>query len=91
MKHEADTPPAQATAAGQTIARKSAEGRPVPHVLVVDDDPQIRRLVSQYLGRFGYDVALAENGRDVWRCATWSGPLAGPRPFSTSPSTSIRS
>jgi DNA-binding response OmpR family regulator len=36
-------------------------------VLVVDDDPQIRRLVAGYLGRYGYEVALAEDGREGWR------------------------
>lgn len=31
------------------------------HVLIVDDDPQIRNLVTEYLGNNGYEVSQAEN------------------------------
>lgn len=34
-------------------------------VLVVDDDPKIRRLVAAYLGREGYEVFLAANGDEA--------------------------
>ena len=33
-----------------------------PRVLVVDDDPDIRRLVSAYLRRDGMEVITAEDG-----------------------------
>lgn len=33
-------------------------------ILIVDDDPVIRALVSDYLAAFGYDVCTAESGRD---------------------------
>lgn len=36
-----------------------------PAVLVVDDDPKIRRLVAAYLGREGYEVFLAANGDEA--------------------------
>lgn len=32
-----------------------------PHVLVVDDEPELRSLLSTYLGRNGMDVSVAEN------------------------------
>ena len=31
-------------------------------VLAVDDNPELRRLISLYLQRHGYEVSLAENG-----------------------------
>jgi CheY-like chemotaxis protein len=36
-------------------------------VLAVDDNPELRRLISLYLQRHGYEVSLAENGRQAWR------------------------
>ena len=33
------------------------------HLLVVDDDPQLRLLVSRFLQRFGYHVSVAPDGR----------------------------
>ncbi len=37
----------------------------VPHILLVDDEPSIRQLLSYRLKREGYDVVLAENGREA--------------------------
>jgi two-component system, OmpR family, response regulator len=34
----------------------------MPSILLVDDDPGIRDLVSDFLGRHGYDVTTAEDG-----------------------------
>lgn len=34
------------------------------HILVIDDDPDIRNLVSAYLESEGYTVSQAENGED---------------------------
>ncbi len=47
--------------------RKRSADRSPRRVLVVDDDPQIQRLVAGYLGRYGYEVTLAGNGREGWR------------------------
>ena len=37
------------------------------HVLVVDDDPDIRGLVKELLERQGYGVSEAANGKDALR------------------------
>lgn len=34
-------------------------------ILIVDDDPEIRRLVGDFLHREGFDVELAQDGRDM--------------------------
>lgn len=36
-------------------------------VLVADDDPVSRRLLQNYLQKWGYEVAVAVNGADAWR------------------------
>jgi pilus assembly protein CpaE len=38
-------------------------------VLVVDDEPSVRRLLQRYLGDHGYEVAIADNGADGWAAA----------------------
>jgi DNA-binding response OmpR family regulator len=38
-----------------------------PHILVVDDDPQIRSLLTEYLTENGLRVSTASNGRDMQR------------------------
>jgi two-component system KDP operon response regulator KdpE len=43
-------------------------------VLVVDDDPSIRRFLSTGLEAFGYDVACAEDGAAALRLATTRKP-----------------
>ncbi len=37
------------------------------HCLVVDDDPEIRELVAAFLGRHGYRVTTAADGRAMFR------------------------
>jgi two-component system OmpR family response regulator len=37
------------------------------HLLVVDDDREIRRLVEQYLGQAGYRVTAVGDGKAMWR------------------------
>ena len=37
------------------------------HILVVDDDPQLRQLLEEYLGTNGYRVSGARDGRAMWR------------------------
>jgi DNA-binding response OmpR family regulator len=36
---------------------------PAKKILVVDDEPQVRKLMEHFLTGRGYDVRLAENGR----------------------------
>ncbi len=38
-----------------------------PHILIVDDDPQIGDLLSDYLEQHGYRVSLARDGREMSR------------------------
>ena len=38
-----------------------------PHLLVVDDDPQLRELLAEYLGGNGYRVSGARDGRAMWK------------------------
>jgi len=41
------------------------EGRRQPRILVVDDEQSMRELLAIVLGREGYDVRLADNGRSA--------------------------
>ena len=36
------------------------------HILVVDDDPQICDLLSQYLKQHNFRITTAKNGQDMW-------------------------
>ena len=38
----------------------------VPRILVVDDDPDIRGVIREFLAPDGYDVRLAANGREAF-------------------------
>lgn len=38
-----------------------------PHILIVDDDPQIGELLSEYLEKHNYRVAVARNGDEMMR------------------------
>lgn len=44
-----------------------ADSEPLGHVLVVDDDQEIRDLLRQFLNRHGYRVSLARDGREMWQ------------------------
>jgi two-component system OmpR family response regulator len=44
------------------------------HVLIVDDDVEIRTLLSDYLGRNGYRATAVGDGRAMWR-ALEAGPI----------------
>ncbi len=39
-----------------------------PHILVVDDDPTVRELVSEYLGNHDMRVSTGSSGRDLFEC-----------------------
>lgn len=43
-------------------------------ILIVDDDPQIRALVSRFLGAKGFEVIQAENGQVGVETAKAQGP-----------------
>lgn len=38
----------------------------MPTVLLVDDEPSLRRLIGRWLSRVGFDVTCAENGQVAW-------------------------
>ncbi len=38
-----------------------------PHILVVDDDREIRDLLARFLRKHGYRVDSARDGREMWR------------------------
>lgn len=46
----------------------TATVRPVQRLLVVDDDLDIRTLLAEQLGKAGYAVATAADGREMTRC-----------------------
>ena len=41
-----------------------------PHILVVDDEPDIRSLLKEILEDEGYDISVAENASEAPRRAT---------------------
>ncbi|MDJ0783590.1 MAG: sigma-54 dependent transcriptional regulator [Desulfosarcinaceae bacterium] len=44
----------------------ATKGQPTkPHVLVVDDEANMRHMLAAMLGTFGYEVVTAEDGRDA--------------------------
>ncbi|MEK7755268.1 MAG: DNA-binding response regulator, partial [Acidobacteriota bacterium] len=36
------------------------------HILIVDDDAEIRNLLGEYLRKNGYETAVAAEGRAMW-------------------------
>ena len=36
-------------------------------ILIVDDDPEIRRLLADYLARNGFETLAARDGREMWQ------------------------
>lgn len=55
-------PPATPAATG---GEETAEAKPTPLVLVVDDDGEVRDLVDMLLERAGYDRTLAASGEEA--------------------------
>jgi two-component system OmpR family response regulator len=46
-------------------SQRDSQKTPVPHVLVVDDDPEIGAILSRYLGGQGMRVSLAGDGEQL--------------------------
>lgn len=40
---------------------------PKDSILIVDDDPEIRQLLVDYLARNGFDARPAGSGREMWQ------------------------
>jgi two-component system phosphate regulon response regulator OmpR len=51
---------------GRSIGRSAISDR--RDILVVDDEPELRRLVAEYLGRHGFAVRTAAGGTDLDAC-----------------------
>lgn len=47
------------------MSATQGEVKPAPHVLVVDDDPELRELMGVYLTSNGMNVSLAQDGREL--------------------------
>ncbi len=47
------------------MTRNASPTNPTPRILVVDDEPSMRRLLSYQLARAGYQVATAETGEEA--------------------------
>ena len=48
-------------------------------ILIADDDPVSRRLLQNYLQKWGYEVTAAQDGAEAWRLfeaasSPWSSP-----------------
>jgi Response regulators consisting of a CheY-like receiver domain and a winged-helix DNA-binding domain len=41
---------------------------PEAHILVVDDDAEVRQLLARLLRENGYRASLARDGREMWEC-----------------------
>jgi CheY-like chemotaxis protein len=48
-----------------TVRHPASDAKPLPIVLVVDDDPDIRDTIAEVLSDEGYPVELASNGREA--------------------------
>jgi two-component system, OmpR family, phosphate regulon response regulator PhoB len=49
-------------------------GRPMTRILVVDDDPEITKLLEKFLSNEGYEVSIASNGAGALSAASASEP-----------------
>lgn len=51
----------------QSEHKANAAAVPLAHVLICDDDPELRQLLATFLGEHGLDVTLAADGRELTR------------------------
>src|SRR5207253_8268555 len=47
---------------GERSPGTSSSGEGMPHILVVDDDPMVRKAIEVYLERHNYSVTVADGG-----------------------------
>lgn len=48
------------------LASHAPASDPTPHIVVVDDDPQIRDLLGQVLERYGFRASALPSGEELW-------------------------
>jgi diguanylate cyclase (GGDEF)-like protein len=58
---------------GRVIYDDPGSPVPAPRILIVDDDPAIRRLLARYLEREGFEVIAANDGAEALSVAATSG------------------
>jgi two-component system OmpR family response regulator len=56
-----------ASGRGPRSAKVLTMDTPIDHILVVDDDPEIRHLLKQYLEKNGYQVTVVAEGSGMWK------------------------
>lgn len=61
------TTPPDATPVAQPLAEPTAQSQATKRVLVVEDDPVIRMIVTDTLQKEGYTIVTAEDGREARR------------------------
>ena len=54
------------TAGNQDLRANPGPGSVEAHILVVDDDAQIRQLAAKLLREHGYRASVARDGREMW-------------------------
>jgi signal transduction histidine kinase/ActR/RegA family two-component response regulator len=67
-------PRAMVTASPAQLEAAPGPGPAGAHILVVDDDPDVRWVIAQDLGEIGYSVAEAGNGEDALAILERGGP-----------------
>jgi CheY-like chemotaxis protein len=72
------SPPERQVVPGSTrpLARQTATRQHGKHVLVVDDSPSVRRVVSNMLKQHGWEVQLARDGVEALEMITQETPAA---------------
>src|SRR5690348_9456857 len=71
LRSDTKTPPAPSKLGSDSNSiglwiESGMESDPKDHVLVVDDDSEIRNLLSEYLQKNGFRVTVAADGKAMW-------------------------
>lgn len=61
--------------AGETSAAGDEEGAARPHVLLVDDDPEVLRYCNKILGSGGFEVVSCNDGAEALACIAGDDPV----------------